>query len=71
MARVIKSFLVMVTDTLQFPPDLFSTGPGVRRYTNPIRNYPTTEEAWRQDWENIGRDFQRSYDRLAGELVRA
>lgn len=68
MARVIKNFFVMFTETLQFPSDLFSTGPGVRRYTDPIRTYLTNEEAWRQDWANIGNDFRRSYDRLSGEI---
>ena len=34
------------------------------RYVPPKFSYPSTEEAWRTDWENIGKDFRRSAARL-------
>ena len=34
------------------------------RYVPPKFSYPSTEEAWRTDWENIGKDFRRAAERL-------
>ncbi len=35
-----------------------------------LLNYPTLEEAWAKDWENIGKDFRRAVARFEAEYVK-
>jgi len=44
---------------------------GKRRYVPPRFSYPSTEDAWRTDWENIGGDFRRAAARLEIEACHA
>lgn len=46
-----------------------SLSAGGRRYVPPKFSYPSTEEAWRADWENIGKDFRRAVTRLEAEVA--
>ena len=41
---------------------------GGRRYVPPRFSYPSTEDAWRTDWKNIGIDFRRAAARLEANL---
>lgn len=41
---------------------------GGLRYSPPRFSYPSTEEAWSVDWQNIGSDFRRAAARLEAEL---
>ena len=70
MPRVIKSVVVRFTEAFQFPGDLFSTDPGKIHPTDEIKFPPTTEEAWTQDWANIGGYFRRAASRLQQECAR-
>lgn len=60
MAKIIR----IVLRGIVFPRSLFDMGPGERRFKPSNYTYPTTEDAWRSDWDNIGRDFRRSASRL-------
>ena len=51
-----------------FDIHLLSLDAGGRRYVSPRFSYPSTEEAWHTDWENIGSDFRRAAARLETEL---
>lgn len=71
MAETIKRVLKQFTGTFSFPVDLFSLGPGEPRFEPSVYVYPSAEEAWRQDWENIGGDFRRAVSRFERELTTA
>jgi len=43
--------------------------PGGLRYEEPDYTYPTTEEAWTKDWENIGHDFRLAAEHLRKECL--
>ena len=70
MAAVIKKFLIVLNDSLHVPPEMFSICGGSRRYTPPEFSYPTCQDAWAQDWNNIGMDFRRAANRLEAEVAR-
>ena len=44
---------------------------GGHRYSPPKFSYPSTEDAWRADWQNIGNDFRRAAARFEAELSHA
>lgn len=69
MAKVIRKITVLF-DSLIVPPEMFSLCGGRRRYTPPHFSYPSTADAWAQDWANIGMDFRRAATRLESDLVR-
>ena len=69
MARAVRRFLVMLGNSLRIPPEMFCICGGTRRYTPPVFSYPTCEEAWAQDWTNIGLDFRRAVGRLNAEVA--
>lgn len=48
---------------------VFDLSAGGRRYRPTKFIYPSTEEAWRKDWENIGGDFQRAASRFQDEFM--
>jgi len=68
MAKIIKRFFRIVL-RFEYPRSIFDLSPGELRYTSPDFRYPTTEEAWRQDWENIGGDFRRAMSRIETETA--
>ena len=70
MPRVIKSAIVRFTEAFQFPEDLFSTSAGEIHPTDEIKFPQTNEEAWSQDWDNIGSYFRRASSRLQMECSR-
>ena len=68
MARAIKRFFKIVL-RFEYPRSIFDLSGGELRYTPSKYDYPSTEDSWRQDWENIGGDFRRAATRLQSELV--
>lgn len=54
--------------TAAFDTRSLSLDAGGHRYVPPRFSYPSTEEAWRADWQNIGSDFRRAVARLDVEL---
>lgn len=48
---------------------VFDLSAGGRKYRPTKFTYPTTEESWRMDWENIGGDFRRAASRLQAECM--
>lgn len=50
---------------VSFDRCLFDFGAGELHMEKDDRTYPTIEECWQKDWENIGGDFHRAVDRLA------
>ena len=48
----------------------FDLSPGGRRYRPARFTYPTTEDAWNSDWQNIGGDFRRATSRIEQESVQ-
>ena len=67
MAKAIRK-LFRVVLRLEYPRSIFDMSPGGMRYYPPAFEYPSTEESWRRDWENIGSDFRRAVSRLDSEL---
>ena len=67
MAEAMKKALYVITETLQFPSDLFSVDPGSSSYKPLVYDYLSTEEAWRHDWKQIGGDFRRAFSKLEKE----
>lgn len=53
---------------VSFDRCLFDFGAGELHMEKDDRTYPTIEECWQKDWENIGGDFHRAVDRLASEI---
>ena len=70
MAKAIKNFLIMLDNSLRIPPEMFCICGGTRRYTPTKFSYPTREEAWAQDWHNIGNDFRKAVGRLEMEIAK-
>lgn len=48
---------------------VFDLSAGGRRYRPTRFSYPSTEESWCKDWENIGGDFRRAAFRIQSERV--
>lgn len=69
MAKAIKSFLIMLNNSLHIPSEMFSICGGSRRYTPPKFSYPTCQESWSQDWQNIGMDFRKAVGRFETEMA--
>ena len=70
MAKAIKNFLIKLNINLSIPSEMFCICGGARRYTAPEYTYPSCNEAWSKDWENIGLDFRRAVGRLEAEVAR-
>lgn len=67
MARLIKRVFRRIG--IVFDARSLSFKAGGRRYTPSKFSYPTTEDAWCSDWENIGKDFRRAVARFESEVV--
>ena len=67
MAEAIKRMFRVVL-RFEYPRSIFDMSPGGLRYEEPKFSYPSTEEAWRIDAENIHGDFTRAISRLNQEL---
>lgn len=66
MARVIIKICRRINAA--FDIRLLSLDAGGRRYVPPRFSYPSTDDAWRTDWKNIGHDFRCAVDRFGVEL---
>ena len=64
MAKIIR----IVFGGIIFPRSIFDIGPGERRFKPSNYKYPSTEDAWKSDWHNIGIDFHKSASRLELEF---
>jgi hypothetical protein len=69
MAKILKSIRNLLHISFSLPPEMFSICGGDRRYKAPTYSYPTCQEAWAQDWANIGMDFRNAVGRFKAELV--
>jgi len=57
MAKFIKSMFLRFTGSVQFDSGLFGVGACDVHYTDSPYYFPTAEDAWRHDWQNIAGDF--------------
>ena len=71
MAQAIRKAFRQFAETFSFPIDLFSFGPGEPRFKPSNYTYPSAEESWRLDWQNIGGDFRRAVGRFEQGLATA
>ena len=67
MAETIKRMFQVIL-RIEYPRSIFDMSPGGLRYKEPKFSYPSTEEAWRIDAENIHGDFTRAISKLNQEL---
>lgn len=65
MARIIKRICRRVS--IAFDVRSLSLDDGGCRYVPSKFSYPSTDEAWRSDWENIGKAFKRAAIRVYSE----
>ena len=65
MSEMIRRIVVAIRG----PRGFLSIRAGVRRYTPPSFHYPSTEEAWTLDWQNIGNDFRKAAKRLEAQIA--
>ncbi len=68
MAKIIIRICRRINAAFDIRP--LSLDAGGCRYVPPRFSYPSTEDAWRADWKNIGGDFRRAAARLEMELSR-
>ena len=64
--RIMRAF-ARIQVVFDFRP--LSLSSGELRYTPPEFTYPSTEDAWEIDRENMRRDFKRAISRFESELV--
>lgn len=55
---------------VEWPGNMFDMSPGAHRYTPIDFSYPSTEDLWRCDWNNLGIDFRNAFSRLEEEAAR-
>ena len=67
MSKIVKSFLMRFSFRVEWPGNMFDMSPGLLRYTPTSFEYPSTEDLWRSDWNNICRDFRSAFNRLEME----
>lgn len=67
MAEKIKQYILSLR--FSYPRSIFDMSPGELHYESPDYRYPSTEEAWKGDWENVGRAFRSAAGCLLKESV--